>query len=119
MEALQYRAVDETVAGVKGALALGLPVIIGFDVSGNFMDIGSDGIMPEPNGDIQGDHCVCVVGFTDRDYTDQTLGLIPANHLVVRNSWGPGWGLKGHFLMPYDALAACSASDFWVISEAS
>jgi C1A family cysteine protease len=116
-EALEYRAVEETVAGVKGALALGLPVIIGFDVSSNFMDIGSDGIMPDPAGDVEGGHCVCVVGFTDRDYMDGPLGLIPAGHFIVRNSWGLGWGRAGHFLMPYDTLAASSASDFWVISE--
>ena len=119
MEALEYRAVDETLAGVKGALAQGLPVIIGFDVSSNFMDIGSDGIMPEPDGDIQGGHCVCVVGYTDRAYTDSVLGPVPASFLVVRNSWGPDWGRKGHFLMPYNALAACSASDFWVVTEVS
>ena len=116
-EASEYRAVEETVDGVKGALALGLPVIIGFDVSSNFMDIGPDGIMPMPNSDIQGGHCVCVVGFSDRDYTDDVFGLIPANYLIVRNSWGSTWGRPGHFLMPYAALRACNASDFWVIQE--
>lgn len=118
-EALEYRAVEETITGVKGALALGLPVIIGFDVRSNFMEICSNGLMPLPYGDMEGGHCVCVVGFTDRDYTDPILGPIPNHHLVVRNSWGPGWGLKGYFLMPYAALQGSSASDFWVISETS
>ena len=119
MEALEYRAVDETVVGLKAALALGLPVIVGFDVSSNFMDIGSSGLMPEPNGEVQGGHCVCVVGFSDRSYTDPMLGPIPPNCFVVRNSWGPGWGRRGHFLMPYNALAACNASDFWVVMATS
>ena len=116
MEALEYRAVPETVAGLKGALALGLPVIIGFDVYGNFQDIGADGIMPMPDGQVEGGHCVCVVGFSDREYHDSTFGLLPAGYFLVRNSWGADWGRHGHFLMPYAAVEATAASDFWVIA---
>ncbi len=119
MEALEYRAVDETVTGIKAALALGLPVIFGFNVSGNFMDIGADGLMPMPGPDIEGGHCVCAVGYSDRDYDDPTFGLLPAGHILVRNSWGPDWGRNGHFLMPYEVLAACGASDFWVVMATS
>jgi C1A family cysteine protease len=34
----------------------------------------------------------------------------------MRNSWGPGWGLKGYFWMPYEYLQDKHlAADFWTL----
>ena len=52
-----------------------------------------------------GGHAVCAVGYDDE-----------AKRLLVRNSWGPGWGKQGYFTMPYDYAASRDLSDdFWTV----
>ena len=39
-----------------------------------------------------------------------------AKRVLVRNSWGSGWGQKGYFTMPYDYVADRDLSDdFWTV----
>ena len=53
-----------------------------------------------------GGHAVLAVGYDDR-----------AQRFTVRNSWGPTWGQKGYFTMPYAYLMSASlASDFWMLT---
>jgi C1A family cysteine protease len=55
--------------------------------------------------EVIGGHAVCCVGY------DQTRRAF-----LVRNSWGPSWGMAGYFWMPFDYLTNPSlASDRWVI----
>ena len=46
--------------------------------------------MPKPKEQLLGGHAVLAVGYDD---TKQWL--------IVRNSWGTSWGVKGYFYMPY------------------
>jgi len=77
---------------VKAAVNNGGPVAIGFVVYESFMNIGSNGVMPNPKSSegILGGHAVLVVGYNDKK-----------QQLIVRNSWSDTWGDKGYFYMPY------------------
>ncbi|HBN08566.1 MAG TPA: hypothetical protein DD435_07915 [Cyanobacteria bacterium UBA8530] len=58
-------------------------------------DVASTGIMPmpKPSEQVFGGHAVLAVGYDDAKKV-----------LIVRNSWGSGWGDKGYFYMPYDNM---------------
>ena len=47
----------------------------------------------------------------------QIVGVnVEEGHWIVRNSWGPGFGMDGYFTMPYDYLLERRMSaDFWTI----
>jgi C1A family cysteine protease len=100
-------------AAVKNALAAGTPVIVGFLVYSSFETnaVTTTGMMPYPNTaseQLLGGHAVCIVGY------DDTLN---GGRFICRNSWGTGWGDRGHFYMPYQVIQnTAMSSDFWTIS---
>jgi C1A family cysteine protease len=107
---LQYfRISAHTLQGVKEALADGFPVTFGFTLYESFMteDVANSGIatIPLPNEAPIGGHAVLAVGYDDSKQC-----------LIVRNSWGSGWGIKGYFYLPYWYITTPNAAaDFWVI----
>jgi C1A family cysteine protease len=59
--------------------------------------------MPTAKEKQVGGHAVLAVGYED---TQQ--------HFIVRNSWGRGWAMRGHFTVPYTYLFDSNlADDFW------
>jgi len=103
-------------AAVKNALALGNPVVIGFDVYESFEQgawqlANGSGLMPYPNVNSEqllGGHAVCIVGYNDNK---------AGGRFICRNSWGTSWADRGYFYMPYQVIQNTSMSnDFWVIS---
>jgi C1A family cysteine protease len=108
-----YYSIDDNTRakGVKTALADGLPVIFGFSVYDAFE---SDAVavtgkvpIPLPSDRPVGGHAVLAVGYDDG-----------TNDVIVRNSWGPNWGDKGYFRMPYDYIFdPTQANDFWVLTH--
>lgn len=109
----QFKRVVPNAHGLKTALAAGTPVVIGFSVPASFEEVGPDGIFrPRPREQILGGHCVVACGYNDDKHADGHDGF-----LLIRNSWGTGWGVEGYCWMPYSFANAGFISDAWVISE--
>ena len=95
---------------LKGCLADGSPIVFGVEVYASFEtdETRRTGIMPTPDTQhevFKGGHAVMAVGYDDRKKA-----------VLVRNSWGPKWGVKGHFWMPYKLITNPKlAHDFWTI----
>ena len=98
---------------LKRCLADGHPFLLGFRVHPSFDNPPTgkwkNGIMPVPgkkkDDKATGGHAVMAVGYDDRKQA-----------VLVRNSWGTDWGVKGHFWMPYSLISDPGfAHDFWTI----
>ena len=106
-----YSRVPQDLNSLKGCLASGDPFVFGFTVYESFESatVAKTGIapMPAPNEKALGGHAVLCVGYDDTTKT-----------FLIRNSWGPSWGIKGYFTLPYDYLTNNDlADDFWVIKD--
>lgn len=106
-KAIQYMRVNQDLNHLQACLASGFPFVFGFDVYPGLEspEVAQGGIvpMPGPNETSLGGHAVMAVGY---DNAKQAF--------LVRNSWGPGWGLKGYFYLPYDYMMKLG-SDFWTL----
>lgn len=103
-----YRRAD-TIDDFRTAIAAGDPVVFGFSVYESFESakVAKTGVVPMPTKKekLLGGHAVLMVGYDDT-----------AKRVIVRNSWGPGWGQKGYFTMPYAYVSDRNYSDdFWII----
>jgi C1A family cysteine protease len=107
--AVQYASITQALSQLKSCLASGYPFVFGFSVYESFespaVAKSGDAPMPSPSEAALGGHAVMAVGYDDS-----------LQRFIVRNSWGPGWGKKGYFTMPYAYLTdAHLADDFWTI----
>jgi C1A family cysteine protease len=105
-----YASVTQNLNSMKVALASGFPFAIGISVYESFESdiVTKTGIVPMPSVDEQllGGHAVLCVGYDDSK-----------QWFIMRNSWGPNWGDKGYFYIPYQYLTNTNlASDLWVIN---
>lgn len=97
-------------SAIRHAVAQCKPVVCGIQVyeSMESEEVARSGMVPMPNTDLElhmGGHAVCVVGYTP-------------DHWIMRNSWGPDWGLKGYFFLPLSYLIDTNLSlDFWAITK--
>ena len=100
----------DTLQDMKACLSQGYPFVFGFTVFEGFesLDVAKTGEvpMPAPGESPLGGHAVMACGY------DDSKGV-----LIVRNSWGPGWGQTGYFTLPYGYIEQGLATDFWSISK--
>ena len=110
--ALRYRRLTRNATLAQFRASLGVdarPFVFGFTVYESFEStaVADSGIvpMPEAGEQVLGGHAVLAVGYDDK-----------TKLVKVRNSWGPDWGVKGHFFLPYAFFTTRGlSSDFWVI----
>ncbi len=104
------RLVNSSINNLKGCLSEGYPFAFGFTVYESFMTpaVAKSGVMPMPDFSkekVIGGHAILAVGY------DEKKQLV-----LIRNSWGTGWGLKGYFWMPYAYITNPHlCDDFWTI----
>jgi C1A family cysteine protease len=108
----KYRSVPRSVDAFKAALSNRQTVAFGFAVYESFMtqEVASTGIVPLPARHERnvGGHEMLMVGYLADE----------PNYALVRNSWGPRWGLGGYCLFPWAYLLSALASDFRTIRRA-
>jgi C1A family cysteine protease len=110
-QAIRYLRVSQTLGQLKGCLAAGFPFVFGFSVYESFESaaVARTGHAPMPKAGeaLLGGHAVTAVGYDEsREW------------FICRNSWGPKWGMKGYFTLPYPYLLQPTlSSDLWTIRQ--
>lgn len=114
--ALRYLRLDSrpaherpTLDVVRSFLAAGFFVALGFPVSTAVTD-AAEIPFPTAADSILGGHAVTAVGYDDKARIRSDKGA-----LLVRNSWGTGWGEQGFGWLPYAYIRERMASDFWTL----
>jgi papain like protease len=111
-KAIEYFRLDGTPDQLRSALDSGLPFVFGFTCFSSLAspETARTGVIPfpGPGESIVGGHAVLAVGYGD-------------SHILIRNSWGPGWGQKGYGFLPWNYFDASHplAEDAWALVNAS
>jgi C1A family cysteine protease len=104
-EATGQQVVDQ----LRSFLAAGFTIACGFPVC---TTLSGDAPIPFPTAadSIVGGQAVCAVGYNDKLRIRSDRGA-----LLVRASWGVGWGDKGFGWLPYSYVKSRLATDVWTI----
>jgi C1A family cysteine protease len=107
---------EQVLARVKMFLAAGIPSMFGFFGFPSFNSNKAPGEIPYPCPGEQAKwgHAIVAVGFDDKKKIKNTqCNKITTGALLIRNSWGTGWGDSGYGWLPYKYVTAKLAKDFW------
>ncbi len=120
-QAIKYFRLDpspltgpEVLDNIKSYLAAGFPSMFGFPVYDEYMHIPATGqaAFPAANSKLYGGHANVAVGYDDDLTINGDQGA-----LLVRNSWGTGWGLDGYAWLSYRYVTEGLAVDWWSVVQ--
>lgn len=105
--------IQSNATSIKQSLVNNNPVACGIAVYSSFetKSVSTTGVvpMPKPGEQLLGGHAVLIVGYDDSK-----------QWWIVRNCWGPKWGAKGYFYLPYAYLANKNyVTELWNITDIS
>ena len=112
---------EQVLARVKTNLAAGLPSMFGFTVFDSIRQAETTGEIPFPRQTDrrEGGHAIDAVGYDDNKVITHAGGDSTKGALLIRNSWGSGWGQNGYGWLPYDYILRGLAEDWWSIIDAA
>jgi len=101
---------EAVLENIKRSLANQIPTFFGFTVYSSMPWGVGKGLIPYPtqNDRVTGGHAVLAVGYDNSYKTNYGKGA-----LLIRNSWGSGWGDKGYGWLPYSYVLNSIASEFF------
>lgn len=108
----------DVLISIKKYLVAGIPSVFGFTVYQSIRQVSSDGYIPFPsqNEKMLGGHAVAAVGYDDNvEIENPFSGESTKGAILIRNSWGEGWGDKGYGWLPYEYVLQGIALDWWSI----
>lgn len=110
---------DTLLQQIKTNLATALPVMFGFAVFSSYQDGKQPGEIPYPSRkDRQvGGHAVVAAGYDDERTITGADGVDRTGAILIRNSWGTGWGRDGYGWLPYDYVTEGLAVDWWSLIQ--
>ena len=130
-KALSYYRLDPSgttptalLARIKSNLAAGLPAFFGFTVYNSYVQASAanKGAIPFPvaTDRVVGGHAVVAAGYDDnvKIKNSNAGGATTTGALLIRNSWGTGWGDGGYGWLPYDYVQRGIATDWWSLISA-
>jgi C1A family cysteine protease len=106
---MSYERLSQDLAHMQACLASGQVFVLtlGMYSGCEAPEAAQTDTMPTPQAgeSFLGNHAVMAVGYDDA-----------RQQLLMRNSWGPKWGMAGHFWLPYAyARDPKLAGDFWTL----
>lgn len=120
-EAIRYLRLDpagatpaQVLQNIKTYLAAGFPSMFGFPVYPEYDHPTAQGdvLYPAPGDKSRGGHANVAAGYDDNRMVGPDKGA-----LLVRNSWGTGWGLSGYAWMSYKYVTQGLAVDWWAVIQ--
>lgn len=105
---------------LKQILYTGFPVEFGFPVYSSIQNL-QNFLIPVPGKtDKQlGGHAVLAVGYNEDVVYLDDKGESKKGAIIIRNSWGAGWGDHGYAFLPYWYFENAYTNDFWTAYDRS